>query len=213
LEISDAGLKFPFMKNGNLRAFLRSDVLKLPNARLKWVKTALVAFDYIHSQDVIQGDVSTRNFLVADDLSIILSDLSGSRIRDEESLVRPKTRYEKQGEGLIKVSIATEIFAIGSPIYDIVTGKPSYDELEDDDVEGLFKQGEFPPTANVYLGGIIRRCWIGEFETARQVLDAMSVYENRGHIIELKDITGVAYGVIRKIAPIWKVWIDWWWKA
>jgi serine/threonine protein kinase len=117
------------MKNGNLRAFLRSDVLKLPNARLKWVKTALVAFDYIHSQDVIQGDVSARNFLVADDLSIILSDFSRLRIRDEESLVRPETRYEKQGEGLIKVSIATEIFAIGSLIYEIVTGKPPYDEI------------------------------------------------------------------------------------
>ena len=211
LEISDAGLKFPYMKNGNLRTFLRNDVLKPPHIKSRWIETALVAFDYIHSQEVFQGDVSARNFLVADDLSIVFSDFSGSKIGDEESLVRPETRYEKQGEEFIRISRATDVFAIGSLIYEIVTGKPPYDELEVDDVERLFKRAEFPSTADVYLGGIIRGCWIGGFETVKQVLDAMLAYEGGGSDdIELKDISGLAYGAIRKVTSIWKVWIDWW---
>jgi serine/threonine protein kinase len=173
LEISDIGLKFPYMENGNLRTFLRNDVPKSLHIRLQWAKTALAAFDYIHSQGVFQGDVSARNLLVADNLSIVLSDFSGSKIGDEESLVRPETRYEKQGAEVIRISRATDIFAIGSLIYEIITGKPPYDELEDDDVEKLFKRAEFPSTANIYLGSIIRGCWLGEHETVKQVLDAV----------------------------------------
>lgn len=146
-----------------------------------------MAFDYIHSQGVYQGDVSARNFLVTDDLSIVLSDFSGSKIGDEESLVRPEIRYEKQGEELIRISRATDVFAIGSLIYEIVTVKPPYDELEDDDVKELFKRAEFPSTANIYLGSIVRGCWVGEHETAKQVLDAMLTREGGGSDIEPKD--------------------------
>jgi serine/threonine protein kinase len=165
------------MKNGNLRTFLRNNVPKSHHIRSKWIETALVAFDYIHSQQVVQGDMSTRNFLVADDLSIILTDFSGSKIGDEESFVRPETRYEKQGEEIIRISRATDIVAIGSLIYEIVTGMPPYDKLDDEDVEKLFKRAEFPSTADVYLGEIIRGCWIGDYETVKQVLDAVLACE------------------------------------
>ena len=125
-------------------------------------------------------------------MSIILSDFSGSKIGDGGGLVRPETRYEKQGEELIRISGATDIFAIGSLIYEIVTGKPPYDELEDDDVEKLFKRAEFPSTVDVYLGGIIRGCWIGEYETVKQVLDATWACEGGGSILN------------SKIAPDWR---------
>ncbi|KAE9978691.1 hypothetical protein EG328_001363 [Venturia inaequalis] len=180
MDISDHGLKFPFMKNGNLRSFLRNDVPKPTHLRSQWIETALVAFDYIHSQGVFQGDVSTRNFLVADDFSIVLSDFSGSKIGDEEGLVRPETRYEKQGVGLIEISRETDVFAIGSLIYEIVTGKRPYDELGDEDVEELFRRAEFPSTANVYLGRVIRGCWVGEYETVKQVLGATLACQGGG---------------------------------
>ena len=151
LEISDSGFKFPYIKNGNLRTFLRNDVPKPPHIRSQWIATALVAFNYIHSRGVFQGGISARNFLVADDLSIVLSDFSGSKIGDEESLVRPEIWYEKQGEELTRISRATDIFTARSLIYEIVTGKPPYDGLEDDDVEKLFKRVEFLSIANIYL--------------------------------------------------------------
>jgi serine/threonine protein kinase len=199
LEISEIGLKFPYMNNGNLRTFLRNDVSIPLHVRSQWISTALVAFDYIHSQGVFQGDVSARNFLVTDDLSIVLSDFSGSKIGDEESLVRPETRYGKQGVESIRVSRATDIFAIGSLIYEIVMGRPPYDELEDDDVVKLFQQADFPLTGNIYLGGIIRGCWVGEYETVKQVLDIMSTREGEG--------------AMKTVTATWKVWYDWWWKA
>jgi len=175
IDISDAGLKFPYMKNGSLRSFLcNANVQIPPSVQLSWIKTALVTFDFIHSKGVIQSDVSARNFLVTDDKSIVLCDFAGSMIGDEENLVRPETRYEKQCERPVKISLPTELFAIGSLIYEIITGKPPYSELEDNDVERLFRRGEFPSTSDIYLGYVIRRCWKGEFETAREVLNAVN---------------------------------------
>lgn len=171
LEISDAGLKFPYMKNGNLRTFLRKTIPRTSHIKRQWIVTALEAFDFIHSYQVVQGDVSARNFLVTDDLSIVLSDFSGSKIGDEECFVRPETRYEKQGT--IKISKTPDIFAIGSLIYEIVTERPPYDELEEDEVEKCFKRAEFPSTADVPLGAVIKGCWAAEYDTVRQVLDAV----------------------------------------
>lgn len=115
------------------------------------------------------------------------------------SLVRPETRYGKQGEDVIKVSRATDIFAIGSLIYEIVTEKPPYHDLDDDYVEELFQREDFSPTADGYLGVIIRGGWNGEYETAKQVLDAKLAYEAVG--VSLPEL---AYGTIRKFVLIGK---------
>jgi len=103
IGISDAGLKFPYMKNGSLRPFLRNTKVEIPFlVKLNWIKTALATFDFIHSKGVVQADVSARNFLVTDDQSIVLSDFSGSMIGDEKNEVRPETHYQKQGEEPVK---------------------------------------------------------------------------------------------------------------
>jgi serine/threonine protein kinase len=132
----------------------------------------------------------------------LLSDFSGSNIRDEESLARPETRYEKQGVEVIKISRATDIFAIGSLIYEIVTGKPPYDELEGDEVKKLFKRAEFPSMANICLGSIIRGCWISAYETVKQVLDAMLTREGRGSSNDSKDNSGLVYSKIKTPKPL-----------
>jgi len=174
IDISDNGIHFPYMKNGSLRAFLRDVDDQTPlSVKLSWIKTALATFDYIHSKGVLQGDVSARNFLVTDNRSIVLNDFAGSMIGDEENFVRPETRYEKQGDEPVKISLSTEIFAIGSLIYEIITGKPPYSELEDDDVEKRFRLGEYPSTKDIYLGNVVRGCWEGEFQTADDVLNVL----------------------------------------
>jgi len=116
LEISETGLKFPYMKNGNLRTLLRKDVPRTFDLERQWVLTILHAFDFIHSRQVVQGDVSARNVLVIDDLSVVLSDFSGSRIGDKQCLVLPETRYDKQTMQPLPVSRASDTFAIGSLI-------------------------------------------------------------------------------------------------
>ncbi|KAF1962841.1 hypothetical protein CC80DRAFT_541989 [Byssothecium circinans] len=112
LQITDDGLVFPYLKNSNLRHFLKnSDSPITQPQRLDWVKSALISIDFIHSKGVLQADISTRNFLVADDLSIVLCDFSGSTIHQKKNMVRPETRYEKvEGTQPLAISVATAVF-------------------------------------------------------------------------------------------------------
>jgi len=96
LQITDAGLVFPYLKNDNLRHFLRnSDGPISFFTKLNWIKSALESIEFMHSKGVLQADISARNFIVADDLSIFLCDFSGSMIGAQRNFVWPETRYEK----------------------------------------------------------------------------------------------------------------------
>jgi len=174
LSITDLGIVFPYMKNGNLRQFLtKLDEDMRCALRFYWIKSALTTFIFIHGKGVIQADVSTRNFLVSNDLSLLLCDFAGSKIGDKKNLVRPETCYEKfHASGRMPISIETEIFAIGSLIYEISTGKKPYDEKTDEEVESLFMRNVFPDTGDVLFGSIVKKCWYGEFESASEVLKA-----------------------------------------
>lgn len=79
-----------------------------------------------------------------------------------------------------------EVFAVGSLIYEISTGKRPYDDIEDDEVESLFRQGVFPGTADVYLGDIIRKCWLGNFKLVVEISHAVFV----GVIVSLPRFLG-----------------------
>lgn len=175
LEIKDAGLIFPYMKNGDLRHFLRLHNRQiLPSVKFVWIQAALRSIDYTHSKGVLIADISARNFLVTDDLSIVLCDFSGAGIDKCLTMVRPETRYEKvDGEQPLPISLATEIFAVGSLLYEISMGCRPYDDLEDDDVEVLFRDREYPSTNGALFGGVIEECWNGDFDVVAAVLQAV----------------------------------------
>lgn len=55
LQITDAGLVFPNLKNSNLRHFMRNSdtVIKL-STKLDWVESALKSIEFIHSKKVLR---------------------------------------------------------------------------------------------------------------------------------------------------------------
>jgi hypothetical protein len=116
---------------------------------------------------------------VADDLSLVLCDFSGSAIGDQDALVGQEMRYRKvDGVEPFRISVATEIFAIGSLIYEIITRKRPYDEIKDEDeIKGLFGAQIFPLTVYIPLGSIINKCWLDGFKTVGEVLEDIHMEE------------------------------------
>ena len=75
------------------------------------------------------------------------------------------------------VSIATEIFAIGSLMYEILTGTRPYDDRTDEEVESLFMRGVFPDVTDLQFGSVIEKSWKGDFKSAAEILDAVVAAE------------------------------------
>ncbi|KAL4880290.1 kinase-like domain-containing protein [Aspergillus karnatakaensis] len=132
------------MRNGNLRDYIRINHAQLDDQiKETWVQSAIRAVDFIHRFSVVYGDISARNFLVADDLSIKLCDFAGSGIGDAPAFISEGDRYRKALDE--PRSVQTDLFALGCLIFEIVVGERPYEEIGDEDWEVV--EG----TTNVYI--------------------------------------------------------------
>jgi hypothetical protein len=71
-------------------------------------------------------------------------------------------------------TIITDLFALGSTIYEIMTGKQPYAELTDADVESNFRTGTFPSVDSIVCGELITQCWEGKASSAGQLQDSLA---------------------------------------
>ncbi|RAH73521.1 kinase-like protein [Aspergillus aculeatinus CBS 121060] len=147
LEIGDNSFRFPYHRRGNLH---------------RWIGNAIDAIKWIHSYGVIHADISPRNFLVADDLSIKLCDFAGSAIRGLRPLVEEEDRYRIAP--LTPRTCKTDLFALGCLVYEISTGTRPYEEIEDTkEVEKLDDAQEFPDIDGLKYQSIIYKCWTCQY--------------------------------------------------
>lgn len=132
--------------------------------RHKWIKNAIVAVAFIYSHGAVHGDISPRNFLVADDLSIKLCDFAGSVIGDMEALVEEEDRYRLALWS--PRSFNTDLFALGCLIYELSSGTRPYDEIEDvKEVARLYAKQIFPNIDGFRYQDLIYKSWISAYTT------------------------------------------------
>jgi hypothetical protein len=55
-------------------------------------------------------------------------------------------------------TVATDLFALGSAIYEIVTGHKPYEELGEAEVKERYIKRQFPDVNTVFAGEIIQKC-------------------------------------------------------
>ncbi|QKX54819.1 uncharacterized protein TRUGW13939_01908 [Talaromyces rugulosus] len=173
IEVTDDCIHLPFLRLGNLRDYLENhDRQVQAQTREQWIPMAVDAIALIYRFGVIHADISTRNFLVADDLSIKLCDFSGSAIGAESALVLEEDRYQIAPDS--PRSIATDIFALGCLIFEISTGLRPYHEICDDDyqeIERRYSIGHFPSVDGLPYRKIIHKCWTGQYTDVSQLKD------------------------------------------
>lgn len=141
-------------KNGDLADYIQRKPEK--SLQLAWIRQMASTIRYVHSKHVIVADIATRNFLVADDLSIKLCDFTESTIMPLDV-----NMDEADDSGY---SVQTDIGQFGAVIYEVVTGKSySFDLFQGQDDDAMFprfpSERDLPTTENTWLGPIIRKCW------------------------------------------------------
>jgi serine/threonine protein kinase len=164
--------------------------------RLKWCLQAAEAIAYLHSKDVIHSDLRPENYLLHtynnDSIpDLLLSDFGGSYCKIGDRVIDgghlPDTGFFNPNNEWVS-SKGTDVFALGSVLYTIMTGHWPYKSADpfvsveeweeyEDKVNELFMEREYPAVEHLVGGEIIYDCW-------SEKLDAGTVV--KGYKQELK---------------------------
>ncbi|KZF20454.1 kinase-like protein [Xylona heveae TC161] len=194
-------VEIQYYPNGDLAARVLDEEKELPEKlRRKWFQQIIEAIVKIHEHDVIHSDLALRQLFLDDNMDVRLGDFNLSQYPGHIAL-----GYEKVSHCLPRNyedpnSIHSDLFALGSTLYELVARKAPYNELYprepeavlrsrdqsviqarvqrqwqvDSEIEALYKNKEFPNVTKFFGGDIILGCWDGSISSAS---DALELYK------------------------------------
>lgn len=150
--------------------------------RLQFAADAAEGLSVLHSVHIVHGDLNSWNFLLTDDFRLCIIDFAGSTIDGEAGSGFEGYRYCLPRPFRDPSTVRTDLFALGSLVYEIATGEAPYQRCEDQEVEDYFRKGIFPPTQDILLGSIILGCWQGTYDSAKAVYEDIREQQKRSEI-------------------------------
>jgi len=100
-----------------------------------------------------------------------LADFAGSSIDGSDASVNYEVRSRLPG--LSKPTKKSDIFALGSALYELETGSPPYSGESYKAVQNLYKKEKFADVSMLELGPIIKKCWRQGYDSAGDVVVAL----------------------------------------
>ncbi|CAI7591829.1 unnamed protein product [Penicillium glandicola] len=194
-----------FYRHGDLATYCQKNIIT-SELQLKWFKQILEAVVVIHSFGVIHSDLALRQFFVDDKLDLRLGDFNSSQCPGYPALGYEKASHCLPRDYELPNTESSDIFALGSTLYELVAGKAPYAELNvadsddpesikaqirrqhqviDFEIEERYKRHQFPDISNDQHGHIILGCWRSQFATAREVLDTAITFVVGKRIVQL----------------------------
>jgi serine/threonine protein kinase len=175
----DTSLTLEYMPNGSLAAYLRTNAATVTTElRVQWALQAAQGVAMLHAHGVIHADLKPTNMLLDSNLGLRIADFSGCSLLGKQPYILESGPFylpaDWREDDKLGCNTTTDIFALGSCIFQIATGKKPCEGLEDDDVEKRFADQAFPDLDGILFAEVIRKCWFCEFETADMVLLALS---------------------------------------
>ena len=84
-----------------------------------------------------------------------------------------------------RVDYRSDLFAVGSAIYEIMTGHEPYEHLDSiddmEEIEALFRAEEFPLTDDILAHQVIQNCWRQRYDCAHQCVEHLAAIEAQQH--------------------------------
>jgi serine/threonine protein kinase len=129
------------------------------------------AIGFTHEAGVIHGDLTCANIFVDAGLKARVADFAGSSIDGSPLLVLVIESHELPGSLL---STQADLFALGSVLYEIMTGQPPYKGLGDKGTRDLHLEVKFPEISTLgAVGFIIEQCWQTSYSGAEAVAEGL----------------------------------------
>lgn len=184
-----SGLVLEHAESGNLQDWIFSRASRgiepAPSELLyKWAFQATEALQFAHGLGVLHSDIHCLNFFLTRDLDLKVGDWAGASVDGEKSYCSYRYSHRlfgADGTDIVAesgVSVDTEIFALGTALYVMITGEEPWPELEEpedrEEIKRRIAGKLFPPTAKLrVLGDVVDACWKGGFASMREVRGAV----------------------------------------
>ncbi|KAI9053502.1 hypothetical protein LZ554_002457 [Drepanopeziza brunnea f. sp. 'monogermtubi'] len=178
------GIRLEYAINGSLAQYLRKATASPPTSqRLTWVQQAAEGMAYIHKRSVLHCDTNASNILLDTNLNVKYADFQGRYVSPDATTVLLAGLSSENVKSSMPRSDPnhadqkTDLFALGSTVYFIVTGHEPFadlDPLNDDDeaeIIARYKSGRFHLLEPRLGGGVVHGCWAGAYGSAAEVAD------------------------------------------
>lgn len=160
-------------ENGNLEDYLRKHQSSITSGfRSRIGRQMIEAVQYIHRRGVIHSDLALRQYLLDDKYDARLSDFASSSYGQHQALGMENASHYLPRDPEEPNTIQSDIFALGSTLYELMEGRAPYGEKTDDEILSLFQNEKFPCTNEIPYGDVILSCWKKTFRSADEVLRA-----------------------------------------
>ncbi len=117
-----------------------------------------------------QVDIGTYNMLLDWQDNAKLSDFAGSSLDGSEPTVAPSAHATHPRLSVSNPSVHSELFALGSLLYEMETTYQAFHDKNDGELEELFKAGQFPTTDDLLLGDVMNKYWAVAYSNASEIV-------------------------------------------
>ena len=172
-------IELEYYHNGTLKDYVNEHRKRITDACLtRWACQIIESIRFIHFKGVRHSDLRLDQWLLDIDMNARLSDFNGSGydsnpaldLEGSESINLERASHFMPRDPMDDSTIKSDLFALGSVLYELVVGQYPYESLDDMIIESLYRQGRFPSVQGILFGKIILRCWTARFQSASDIL-------------------------------------------
>lgn len=172
LAYGDFFIDLEYAPHGDVKSYLKRYQNTSDECRIRLAREVIEAVVFVHSKGIIHSDLAAHQFLLDSTLHAKLSDFGFSSFSDGNVLgfENPSHHLPRDINGGTPSTFQSDLFALGSTLYEVMTGNTPYDDEPDDTITQLYSKGLFPDVTGILCGDIIIGCWQGRFKSAAEVL-------------------------------------------
>jgi serine/threonine protein kinase len=160
------------MEKGTLRDYIRAHELIDRSQRHQWILTLTKGLQLLHHCNIIHADFGPTNFLLDDSLKVKISDFACCSMDGCKATGCAGFRFNPcYREWRKPVTINEDLFALGSTIYEILSGNSPLADVPSDQVRVLHELCQFADLSGLEMADIIRDCWLGAAGSAQAVYE------------------------------------------
>jgi serine/threonine protein kinase len=129
----------------------------------QWTREVCGGLAFLHGNGIMQGDIGCHNILIDNSGHVKLCDFAGSKMEDEKAWICYEVRSQHPDYRGEQPTLLTEIFALGSCIFEIYTTRPPYVFESDAVVRQKYQKRDFPLSSidQPKMRRIVENCWLG----------------------------------------------------